>query len=113
VNEERKALTEALWIVREMQAEQVGPRYPGRAHKFQTVHLPRLVEVLEDGLALNVPRVTVRTVFGGGFSWTHVVDECPHCGEEHRYWLTELEDGEKRVRADCGKGDLILVEVEE
>jgi len=112
MNEEWRALVEALEIVREVQAEQAGPRFPGRAHKFQNVHLPRLVEVLEDGLALNVPSITVRTVFGGGFSWTHVVDNCPYCHGTHRYWLEELKGGKGRVRADCGLGDLVLVEEE-
>ena len=48
---EREALEEALALVREMQREQAGPFFPGKAHKVREVHLPELVRILKEGLS--------------------------------------------------------------
>ena len=47
---EREALEEALALVREMLVELHAPTFPGRAHKMREVHLPRLAEILKEGL---------------------------------------------------------------
>ena len=47
---QQKAVEEALALVREMQREQAGPFFPGKAHKMREVHLPRLAEILKEGL---------------------------------------------------------------
>ena len=55
---EREALEEALALVREMQREQAGPFFPGKAHKVREVHLPELVRILKEGLSPdNVPKL--------------------------------------------------------
>ena len=48
---QQKALEEALALVREMQREQAGPFFPGKAHKMREVHLPELVRILKEGLS--------------------------------------------------------------
>ena len=48
---EREALEKALALVREMQREQAGPFFPGKAHKLREEHLPKLAEILKEGLS--------------------------------------------------------------
>ena len=49
------ALEEATWeealaLVNEIMVELHAPTFPGRAHKLREVHLPKLAEILKEGL---------------------------------------------------------------
>lgn len=46
----KQALKDALALVHEIQAGLHGPAFPGRAHKLKAEQLPRLVEILKEGL---------------------------------------------------------------
>ena len=46
----QKALEDALALVYQIQAELHAPTFPGRAHKMREVHLPKLAEILKEGL---------------------------------------------------------------
>ena len=47
---EREALEKALALVHEIMVELHAPTFPGRAHKMREVHLPKLAEILKEGL---------------------------------------------------------------
>ena len=46
----QKALENALALVNEIIVELHAPTFPGRAHKMREVHLPKLAEILKEGL---------------------------------------------------------------
>jgi len=48
---QQKALEEALALVNEIIVELHAPTFPGRAHKLREEHLPKLAEILKEGLS--------------------------------------------------------------
>ena len=48
---EREALEKALALVNEIIVELHAPTFPGRAHQLREVHLPKLAEILKEGLS--------------------------------------------------------------
>ena len=48
---EREALEAALKLVREIREDQLGPSYPGRLHRLRNEQIPKLLEIIEEGLS--------------------------------------------------------------
>jgi len=47
---EREALEEIKKLLYEIQVEQAGPSFPGRTHKLRNVQIPKLLEIVKEGL---------------------------------------------------------------
>ena len=47
---EREALEEIKKLLYEIQVEQAGPSFAGKTDKLRKVHLPKILEIVKEGL---------------------------------------------------------------